>query len=60
MARLEAKTENSSDKSLFTDVEKPKANNRINPALDRKGKSNRQIHTRHLMVRGTKRGQAEK
>ena len=33
----EAKTQNSSNKSLFADVEKPKANNRNNPALDRKG-----------------------
>ena len=40
---LEAKTENSSNESLFAD-EKPKANNRNNPALDRKGNSTRQSH----------------
>ena len=40
---LEAKTDNSSNGSLFADV-KPKANNRNNPALDRKGNSTRQSH----------------
>ena len=41
VAELEAKTDNSSDESLLPD-EKPKANNRSNPALDRKGSSTRQ------------------
>ena len=36
MAELEAKICNSSNDSLFAD-EKPEANNRNNPALDRKG-----------------------
>ena len=40
---LEAKSENSSNKSLFAD-EKLKANNRDNPALDRKGNGTRQSH----------------
>ena len=43
VAAFEVKTENSSDKSLFADV-KPKANNRNNSALDRKGNSTRQNH----------------
>ena len=43
VAMLEAKTNNSSDESLFAD-EKPKANNRNNPALDRKGSRARQSH----------------
>ena len=38
---IEAKTENSNDESSFTDVEKPEANNRSNPALDRKGSGTR-------------------
>ena len=37
----EVKTDNSSNESLFADV-KPKANNRNNSALDRKGNSTRQ------------------
>ena len=41
---LEAKTENSSNESLFPD-EKLKANNRNNPALDRKRSRTRQSHT---------------
>ena len=41
VAMLEAKTDNSSNESLFPG-EKPKANNRNNPALDRKGSGNRQ------------------
>ena len=36
VTRLEAKTENSSNDSIFTD-ERPKAKNRNNPALERKG-----------------------
>ena len=43
VAMLEAKTDNSSNDSLFND-EKPKANNRNNPALDRKGNGTRQSH----------------
>ena len=43
VAMLEAKTDDSSNESLFADV-KPKANNRNNPALDRKGNSTRQSH----------------
>ena len=41
VAMLEAKTDNSSNESLFPD-EKLKANNRNNPALDRKGSGTRQ------------------
>ena len=41
VATLEAKTGNSSNESLFPD-KKPKANNRNNPALDRKGNGTRQ------------------
>ena len=44
VAVLEAKTYNSSNESLFPD-EKPKANNRNNQALDRKGSITRQSHT---------------
>ena len=44
VAMLEAKTENSSNESLFADVEKPNANNRSNPALGRKGNGTRQSH----------------
>ena len=40
VAVLEAKTENSSYESLFPD-EKPKDNNRNNPALNRKGSGTR-------------------
>ena len=43
VAMLEEKTDNSSDEGLFAD-EKPKANNRNNPALDRKGNDTRQSH----------------
>ena len=43
VAMLEAKTDNSNNESLFAD-EKPKANNRYNPALDRKGNGTRQSH----------------
>ena len=56
VAALETKMDNSSDKSLFAD-EKPKASNRSNPALDRKGSGTRQSH-RYLMVRAVKRGQS--
>ena len=45
VAMLGAKTDNSNDQSLFADVEKPKANNKNNPALDRKGSDTRQSHT---------------
>ena len=41
VAMLKAKTDNSSYESLFAD-EKPKPNNRNNPALDRKGSRTRQ------------------
>ena len=41
VAALEAKTVNSSNENLFTD-EKHKANNRNNPALDRKESRTRQ------------------
>ena len=44
VAVIEAKTENSSNKSLFADVEMPKTNNRNNPALGRKGNGTRQTH----------------
>ena len=44
VATLEAKTDNSSNWSLFPD-EKPKANNKNNPALDRKGNGMRQSHS---------------
>ena len=53
VATLEAKTDKSSDESLFED-EKLKANNRNNPALDRKGNSIR----KHLMVRAIHRAQS--
>ena len=43
VATLEAITENRSNERLFTD-KKPKANNRINQALGRKGNSTRQSH----------------
>ena len=43
VAAFEAKTENSSNGSLFSD-EKPKATNRNNSALVRKGNSMRQSH----------------
>ena len=39
-AVLEAKTDNNSDDSLFPN-EKPTANNRSNPSLDRKGNDTR-------------------
>ena len=42
---LEAKTDNGSNESSFADVEKPEANNRSNPALDRKGSGTRQSCT---------------
>ena len=44
VATVEAKSENSSNESLFADVKKPKANKRNNPAFDRKGSSTRQSH----------------
>ena len=40
---LESKADKSSNESLYAD-EKPKANNRNNPALDRKGSRTRQSH----------------
>ena len=43
VAMLEAKTDNSSNESSFTD-ERPKAINRNNPAPDRKGNGTRQSH----------------
>ena len=43
MATLEANIDNSSNESLFPD-EKPKANNRNKPALNRKGSRIRQTH----------------
>ena len=43
VAMLELKTENTSNESLFAD-EKPKANNRNNPTLDRKGNGTRQSY----------------
>ena len=43
VAAFEAKTDNTSDESLFPG-EKPKASNRNNSALDRKGYGTRQIH----------------
>ena len=43
VAMLEAKTDNSSNESLFPD-KKPKARNRNNSALDRKGNGTRQCH----------------
>ena len=44
VAVLEAKTENSSDESLFAD-EYPNANNRNNSALHRKGNGTKQSDT---------------
>ena len=44
VAMLEVKSGNSSNESLFADL-KPTANNRNNPALDRKGNSTRQSRT---------------
>ena len=44
VATPEAKTDNSSYESLFVD-EKPKANNRNNPALKRTGSETRQSFT---------------
>ena len=41
VAMLEAKSENSSNESLFPDI-KPTANNGNNPALDSKGNGTRQ------------------
>ena len=41
VATLEAKSENSSDERLFTDI-KPTTSNRNNPVLDRKGNGTRQ------------------
>ena len=43
VATLKAKTENIGAESLFAD-EKPKANNRNNPALDRKRSRTRQSY----------------
>ena len=43
LAMLKAKSENSSDESLFAEI-KPTPNNRNNPALDRKGHGTRQSH----------------
>ena len=43
VAKLEVKSENSCDESLFAD-EKPTASNSNNPVLDREGNSTRQIH----------------
>ena len=40
---LEEKTDNSNNDSFFAD-EKPKANNRNNPVLDRKENGTRQSH----------------
>ena len=45
LAMLEAKSENSSNERLFTDIDKPKPSNRSNLALDRKENSTRQSHT---------------
>ena len=43
VAILEVKTDNSSNESLFPD-ENPKANNRNNPVVDRRGNGMRQSH----------------
>ena len=43
VAILEAKTDNSSNESLFAE-KKPKANNRNNPAFDSKGSKTSQSH----------------
>ena len=53
---LEAKSEISSNESLFADV-KPNASNRNNPALDREGNGSRQP-CRCLMVRVVEREQS--
>ena len=45
VASHEAKTENSGNKSFFPDFEKANANNRNNPALDRKGSGTKQSCT---------------
>ena len=44
VAVLEAKSDNSSDESLYADIYKPKPSNRNNPALDRKEYGTRQSH----------------
>ena len=44
VAELEAKSDNSSDESLFTDIHKPKHSNRNNLTLGRKGNGTRQSH----------------
>ena len=44
VAALEAKSEISSDESLFIDINKPKPSNRSNPALNRKKNGTRQSH----------------
>ena len=44
VAVLEERTDNSSNDNLFPD-KKPKASNRNNSALDRKGNNTRQSHT---------------
>ena len=43
VAMLEARTNNSSNESLFAD-EKPKANNENNPALERNGRKTKQSY----------------
>ena len=43
VVRLEVKTENRNKESLFQD-EKPKANNKNNPALDSRGSRTRKDH----------------
>ena len=43
VAMIEAKTDNSSNESLFLD-DKPKANNSNNPAVDRKEDDTNQSH----------------
>ena len=44
VAMVEAKSENSSNESLFADIHNPKLSNRSSPALDREGNGTRQSH----------------
>ena len=57
VAMLEAKTDNSSNESVFAD-EKPIGKNRNNPALDQNVKWHQTESCRYLMVRAIKKGQS--
>ena len=58
IAMLEAKIDNSSDENLFPD-EKPKTNNKNDPAFNRKGSSHRCFMVR-VIERGKSAQQAER